>query len=502
MTQRSDSSPATPATRALEPRRSLVRVGVSRVDITPPVGIYHRMWGAAKHDRSTGIHRPLTATVLAIGPQASQGSDGSPSGQPALIAIALDHCLFWSAEMKSWIESVARSAGVDPASVHVFFSHTHGAGLMGLERVSLPGGDLIPDYLRTIADEVARGVRDAIGGMAPATITFETGRCALATNRDYLDPQSGSYVCGFNPDRPADDTLILGRVTSPDGKTLATLLNYACHPTTLAWDNTLISPDYVGATREVIESQTGAPCFFIQGASGDVGPRHGFVGDCGVADANGRQLGHAALATLEGMFPPDQRFCYAGPVVSGATIGTWRFEPIPQPDSSRHAVWRQATCRVDLPLREDLPDRGELIEEQRHWQQKQAEAAAAGDDQAAADCRAMVERATRRLVRVAHLPEGKTFPYQATLFRMGDAVWVPLNGEHYNCLQVALRDRFPKQTLLIATLVNGSDVWYLPDAESYGKGLYQEEASILAEGSLEMLVDVLAKTIDGLFDRA
>jgi hypothetical protein len=85
---------------------------------------------------------------------------------------------------------------------------------------------------------------------------------------------------------------------------------------------------------------------------------------------------------------------------------------------------------------------------------------------------------------------------------MGDAVWVPLNGEHYNCLQVALRDRFPKQTLLIATLVNGSDVWYLPDAESYGKGLYQEEASILAEGSLEMLIDAIAKTIDGLFDRA
>ena len=76
---------------------------------------------------------------------------------------------------------------------------------------------------------------------------------------------------------------------------LGTLVNYACHPTTLAWENTLISPDYVGAMREVVEQHTGAPCLFLQGASGDLGPREGFVGDTAVADRNGRQLGFAAL---------------------------------------------------------------------------------------------------------------------------------------------------------------------------------------------------------------
>ena len=43
---------------------SRVRLGHARVDITPPVGIYHRMWGAARHDQSTGIHRPLLALSL------------------------------------------------------------------------------------------------------------------------------------------------------------------------------------------------------------------------------------------------------------------------------------------------------------------------------------------------------------------------------------------------------------------------------------------------------
>ena len=44
--------------------QSRCRAGLARGDITPPVGIYHRMWGAATHDRAIGVHRPLEATAL------------------------------------------------------------------------------------------------------------------------------------------------------------------------------------------------------------------------------------------------------------------------------------------------------------------------------------------------------------------------------------------------------------------------------------------------------
>ena len=40
----------------------------------------------------------------------------------------------------------------------------------------------------------------------------------------------------------------------------ATIVNYACHPTTLGLGNRLISPDYVGAMGEVTESQTAVRC--------------------------------------------------------------------------------------------------------------------------------------------------------------------------------------------------------------------------------------------------
>src|SRR5204862_1932989 len=142
----------------------------------------------------------------------------------------------------------------------------------------------------------------AIATSAEATLSWATGHCDLAQNRDLRDGER--HVCGFNPGALADDTLLVGRVTSATGRLLATIVNYACHPTTLAWENRLISPDFVGAMREVVEQGTGAPSIFIQGASGDLGPREGFVGDVRVADRNGRQLGFAALAALESLPPP------------------------------------------------------------------------------------------------------------------------------------------------------------------------------------------------------
>jgi hypothetical protein len=42
---------------------------------------------------------------------------------------------------------------------------------------------------------------------------------------------------------------------------------------------------------------------------------------------------------------------------------------------------------------------------------------------------------------------------------------------------------------MVGTIADGSSCWYLPNRESYGKGLYQEDASIIASGGLEQLRD-------------
>ena len=41
-------------------------VGIKQADITPPIGISANPWGKSSSALSTGVHRPLTATAMAI----------------------------------------------------------------------------------------------------------------------------------------------------------------------------------------------------------------------------------------------------------------------------------------------------------------------------------------------------------------------------------------------------------------------------------------------------
>jgi len=253
-------------------------------------------------------------------------------------------------------------------------------------------------------------------------------------------------------------------VTGADDQFLATIVNYACHATTLAWQNRLISPDFPGALREVVEQTTGAPCVFLQGASGDLGPREGFVGDVEIADRNGRQLAYAALSTWVSLPPPKTRFVYTGPVVSGATLGTWSHVPLPAERRDACSVWRSDRGEIKLPYRPDLPKAQDVEQEREKLIADERQARTADDETTARDLRAMVERKTRLLSRLKSLPDGQTYPFEIVLWRIGDAVWLAVQGEPYNLLQKALRARFAKTPIVIATIANGWGPSYLPPA--------------------------------------
>jgi hypothetical protein len=480
-------------TRRVETPQSQCRVGMARADITPPVGIYHRMWGAAAHDRAEGVHRPLTATALYMADASRGSTTGGPSDGEQLI-IGIDHCLLSDAEVRRVVASVAENARIAPESVVVCYSHTHAAGLMLEDRHGLPGGDLIPGYMQDMAQRLAAMAREAKESAREGTIVYGYGRCDLARHRDYWDEERQEYVCGFNPDQSADDTLLVARVTDAAGQVLGTVVNYACHPTTLAWDNRLISPDFPGAMREVVEAATGAPCLFLQGASGELGPKEGFTGCTETADRNGRQLGYAALSTLTALPPPSTQYRYQGPVVSGATLGVWEYEEIAEPE--RLAAIRRWQCRqeqIPLPYRAELPTQDEIESQRQEWLQREDVARAAGHAREAAECRAMVERQTRMLARLAALPAGPTFPLRATLLRLGDAWWLAVQGESYSLLQTELRRRIPAAPLVVISLAHSWGPSYLPTRESYGHGIYQESIAVLAPGSLEELIDQLAQ---------
>jgi hypothetical protein len=411
------------------------------------------------------------------------------SGDGRLI-LALDQCLLDREDIVAIQAEVSQAISLRPQQIHVACSHTHASGWMSRSRAAYPGGELIEPYLRRLGHvcaDLARAVHDAV---RPATLMFDTARCSLAGHRDYFDAMRKQFVCGFNPAGLADDTVVVAKVTADDGTVLGTLVNYACHPTTLAWENTLLSPDFVGAMREVVEQHTGAPCLFLQGASGDLGPRDGFTGDAVVADRNGRQLGFAALSGLEALPPSGTSFRYAGPVVSGATLGTWRHEPV-----EAQTAWQWRTVTVDLAYREYLPTIQETSAALEKWESVERFARTANDIERAREARAHAERMTRQLARLRALPAGRAYPYSVTVGRTGTALWVLAPGELYQVFQTTLRARFPDAAVIVATLVDDWQPGYLPTAESYGRGIYQETIAVVGPGSLERLIEAVSRQL-------
>ena len=208
------------------------RGAFARCDITPPVGIYHRMWGAALHDRATGVHRPLEATLLWLEPFSTES--GVTKTSEARILVSLDHCILDPEEIEKIRESVHHSTGIDARNVLVTLTHTHGAGWMSRTRSGLPGGELLGPYLDQLANQIGLLAKEASGKVQPMRMVVTAGRCELAAHRDFFDEERQRFVCGLNPVGQADDTLLIAKLTDLNGECLGTVVNYACHPTTLA----------------------------------------------------------------------------------------------------------------------------------------------------------------------------------------------------------------------------------------------------------------------------
>ena len=231
----------------------------------------------------------------------------------------------------------------------------------------------------------------------------------------------------------------------------ATIVNYACHPTTLAWENTLISPDYIGAMRELVEAHTGgAPCLFLHGASGELGPAHQYVGDPAVADQHGRRLGFSALSALEGMLA-------ARP---GAALRGRRRVRRPARGLAAGAVRALAACSsggaVDVPLPlKPLPTAEEL----------EAQLAATED-------RALQERLFRKLQIVSELSGGEPrgLPGLGLARRRQPRRRAPERG--LLVFQEELRRAFPDATVVVMN-TSGAEMGYLYPPALDGRDLYQ-----------------------------
>ncbi len=439
-------------------------VGTARRDITPPIGIYSRSWGAAEHDCATGVHRPLTLTALTI-----------ESERARMAMVSLDLMSWRDRDDEALVRGRIRDlCGLEEADLLVHLVHTHSGPSTCRSDRDKPGGQLIGNYLESVAEAAASAVTEAFRVAGPSCISWSYGRCDVAQNRDLRC--GDRLLVGWNPRAPADDTLLVGRVSDDHGSLVATVVNYACHPTTLGWGNELLSPDFVGALREVVEQWShDAPCLFLQGASGDLSPAEQYASDTDVADKTGRAIGHAALAVLEMMPAPDFRLQLDEVVESGAPLAAWRPVPVtPSSASSTEALSFTAARR--------LPNDRAALE--RRW----ANVLPGPRD----------ERIRRALRLEFALGTGPTIEYPVWVWTLGHAVIVAHPGEAYSWFQQHLREHLAPRPVVVMNLTNGPGSFYLPNEGAYDLDWYQVWQTRVERGTLEQIAAAVLEALTSL----
>jgi neutral ceramidase len=248
-----------------------LEAGAAKTEITPTVGM--PMWGySVRKDRVVeAVLDPLHARALVL-----------KVGEKKIALVSLD---LGRPPTRNSMERIRKA--LEPDKFNELFlvaSHTHHGPVVELD--DWPKGG--KSYVRGLEDLIVGVIRKADAARQPARFGVTQRETTLNRNRQ-----------SKRMDKPVDRTLLVLRVEDMAGKPIAHCVNFAAHPTMLPVDLFKFSADYPGAMAKHVETATGFPCLFLQGAAGDLStnPPEGVKGP----DAFGIRLGEEVLKSLEGL---------------------------------------------------------------------------------------------------------------------------------------------------------------------------------------------------------
>lgn len=221
---------------------AIYRVGVARTDITPPVGARLGGYGA-RQGVSDSVAGQLSCTAVVF-------DDGVTR-----VCLASCDLLYVTSDVLDAVRRrVTERTGIGSDAIMMVATHTH-SGPADLT------AEADPEYFRLLVDRIAEAVETAARSTEPATVrSSEASLSGISLNR--RDPAG--------PIERRIRTLVAESVTGQ--RTIAVLMNYACHATVLEADSLAISPDFPGAAVTFVESETGATAAYLQGCAGAINP--------------------------------------------------------------------------------------------------------------------------------------------------------------------------------------------------------------------------------------
>ena len=230
------------------------RVGASAAAMNPEKGAF--VAGHTLDRRFTGVHDDIHVKAVAV-------SDGRNS----VVILSFD-CIGLLhpqlMEIRRAVAGLVHEPEFDTARIVMSSTHTHSGpdvvGLWGPDRLH-SGVDTA--YLSRMVSIAARQVAQAWRARVPA-------------RADFGEAEHGEgWVYNISRPESLDRSLVTLRFRDARGRAIATLTNFACHPTILDGATEEVSSDYVGGFYRRMDSAIGGVNMFLQGSIGGwVQPEH------------------------------------------------------------------------------------------------------------------------------------------------------------------------------------------------------------------------------------
>lgn len=433
--------------------------GTSKTAITPPVGI--PLSGFVGRGVAMDVHDELWATALVLADDAS-GEDS----RHAIVGLDLIG-LYSDALVRSLKASVQAATGIHPDRVHLSCSHTH-YGPVVAETGDMPGGQhpLAAAYREQLAAAVGACVRDADAARVAVTVSAGHESVVLGVNRRLPLP-GGSIALAPNPDGHVDPELRVVRFDTAGAgasQPVATIVSYACHPSSLESTVRSVSADFPGVLRDELERETGARVLFLQGAAGDIDPPQKQP-DWKRPQAIGSALAAAAVRARE----------RAVMMLDAPLAGRRARVSLP-----RRGAASVGEAEAELDALRAVRDRVDPGDPARWWRElkvSEAEAVAAA-------------------WREGRAP---TIDAEVSAVRVGDIALAFVPCELFSELGVAITQRSPAAVTVVAGYTDGA-LWYVPTRSAFDEGGYEVvDACRVAPGAGEELVDRVVDLVRDLF---
>ena len=259
--------------------------GAGRTSINPPLGI-KTVGFSAREGFVDQIESDLTSTAVVFSANGSK-----------MAILALDLCNPSVQMVTDWRNKIAEAIGASPSHVMVNLSHTHsGPPFPGRTPEFCFQADLIDRYYDFMVPRIVESAVQANEQLKPARLAHGEGESHIGINRREMG-SDGYVFLGEDPNKPIDPLVGVVRVDDINGKPIATLFSYGCHTVVVGPNSKVASPDFPGASREVIEKALGGLSLYLQGGGGDIMPIGGMGWEEDCRDSKDR-IGMALAAEV------------------------------------------------------------------------------------------------------------------------------------------------------------------------------------------------------------